>query len=81
MDKSYTTTAFDLPGYHVVENLGVVISAADTRFDAFDLLMQYAEEAGANALIGVRCTVAHHLGSVYTVLLYGTAVVVEPQQQ
>ena len=78
------TTAFELPGYRVTRNLGVVrgivvrsrsmvgtIGAGlqtivggnislfsnlceQTRNDAFELMLQHADELGANAVIGAR---------------------------
>ncbi len=49
-----------------------------TRSEAFDLMLQHAEQLGANAIIGVRYD-ATELGENMTeVLAYGTAVVVQP---
>jgi len=50
----------------------------ETRGEAFDLMVQHAEQLGANAIIGIRYD-ATELGENMTeVLAYGTAVVVEP---
>jgi uncharacterized protein YbjQ (UPF0145 family) len=48
-----------------------------TRREAFDVMMQHAEEAGANAVIGVRYDANEILQGVTEVLCYGTAVGVE----
>jgi len=108
MDHRMTTTAFEVPGYRVTRNLGVVrgvtvrsrgiggqIAASlrtivggkiteyvslceETRGEAFDLMLDHAEQLGANAIIGIRYD-ATELGENMTeVLAYGTAVVVEP---
>ena len=48
-----------------------------TRGDAFDLMLQHAEELGANAVIGVRYDATEIMSGVTEVLAYGTAVRVE----
>ena len=51
----------------------------DARQHAYELLVEHAEEIGANAIIGVRYD-ATELGENMTkVLAYGTAVLVEPE--
>ena len=105
------TTAFDLPGFQVKRNLGVVrgiivrsrsivgtIGAGlqtivggnislfsklceQTRSDAFELMLQHANELGANAVIGARYDATEIMNGVTEVLAYGTAVVVEPNTQ
>ncbi len=49
-----------------------------TRGVAFDMMMQHAQELGANGVIGVRYDATQLMQSVSEVLCYGTAVVVEP---
>jgi uncharacterized protein YbjQ (UPF0145 family) len=101
------TTAFELDGYRIVRNLGVVrgiivrsrsvlgtIGASlqtlvggnitlltdlceKTRNDSFDLMIQHANELGANAIIGARYDATEIMQGVTEVLAYGTAVVVE----
>lgn len=101
-----TTTAFELPGYEITRNLGVVrgiivrsrsivgtIGAGlqtllggnitiltdlceKTRQDAFDLMVQHAQQLGANAVVGLRYDATEVLQGVTEVLCYGTAVVV-----
>jgi uncharacterized protein YbjQ (UPF0145 family) len=108
MDASMVTTGFDLPGYRVTKNLGVVrgitvrsrsalgnlaggIQAIfggnitiytelceHARAEAFDLLLQHAQQIGANAIIGVRYDANEVMEGITEVLAYGTAVVVQP---
>jgi uncharacterized protein YbjQ (UPF0145 family) len=49
------------------------------RKQAFDLMMQHAEELGANAVIGFKYDASEIGQSATEVLCYGTAVVVEPK--
>ncbi len=49
------------------------------RQEAFDLMMQHAQQIGANAIIGMRYDANEISDGVAEVLAYGTAVVVEPQ--
>ena len=107
MDLSLTSTAFELEGYRVAKNVGVVrgitvrsrsvfgsIGASiqtlfggnitimtdlceTTRRDAFQMMMQHAQEMGANAVIGIRYDANEVMDGVTEVLCYGTAVVVE----
>jgi uncharacterized protein YbjQ (UPF0145 family) len=48
------------------------------REDAFTLMLQHAEQLGANAIIGVRYDANEIMSGVTEVLCYGTAVRVEP---
>jgi uncharacterized protein YbjQ (UPF0145 family) len=103
-----TATTFELTGYRVVENLGVVMGIAvrsrsivgfalgsvqtvfggnitaftqlctRTRSEAFELMLEHAEQHGANAVVGVRYDANEMLRGVTEVLCYGTAVLVEP---
>ncbi|HYW43250.1 MAG TPA: YbjQ family protein [Bryobacteraceae bacterium] len=105
------TTAFDLPGFRIKRNFGVVrgivvrsrsivgtIGAGlqtlvggnislfsrlceQTRNDAFDLMLQHANELGANAVIGARYDATEIMNGVTEVLAYGTAVEVERAAQ
>jgi uncharacterized protein YbjQ (UPF0145 family) len=47
------------------------------RKEAFDLMMQHAQQVGANAIIGVRYDANEVMDRITEVLAYGTAVVVE----
>ena len=49
-----------------------------TRSDAFDMMVEHAEQVGANAVIGVRYDATEVMDGVTEVICYGTAVVVEP---
>lgn len=48
------------------------------RSDAYELMIQHAEQLGANALIGVRYDATEISTGVSEVLCYGTAVQVVP---
>ena len=48
------------------------------RQEAFELMLQHAEQTGANAVIGIRYDANEVMRGVTEVLCYGTAVVVEP---
>jgi uncharacterized protein YbjQ (UPF0145 family) len=47
------------------------------RLEAYTLLLQHANEMGANAIIGMRYDANEVMSGVTEVLAYGTAVVVE----
>jgi uncharacterized protein YbjQ (UPF0145 family) len=49
-----------------------------TRYDAFEIMIQHATELGANAIIGARYDATEVTSGVTEVLAYGTAVIVEP---
>lgn len=51
-----------------------------TRADAFDLLLEHAEQLGANAVVGVRYDATEVMQSVTEVICYGTAVLVAPEK-
>lgn len=48
------------------------------RAEAFDLLIQHAQQIGANAIVGMRYDANEVMEGITEVLAYGTAVVVEP---
>ncbi|MBI5404035.1 MAG: YbjQ family protein [Ignavibacteriae bacterium] len=107
MDHNLITTAFELDGYKIVKNLGIIrgitvrsrnvfatIGASlqtivggnitlftqlceKTRSESFELMVQHAEELGANAVIGMRYDANEVMSGVTEVLAYGTAVIVE----
>ncbi|MGE5429752.1 MAG: YbjQ family protein [Syntrophomonadaceae bacterium] len=52
-----------------------------TRYDSFELMVQHAEELGANAVIGIRYDANEVMSGVTEVLAYGTAVVLEKDGQ
>ena len=49
-----------------------------TRQEGFDLMMEHADQLGANAIIGIRYDATELAENMTEVLAYGTAVVVEP---
>jgi len=107
MDHSLITTAFEIDGYKITKNFGIIrgitvrsrnlfatIGAGfqtivggnitlftqlceKTRGEAFELMVQHAEEIGANAVIGMRYDANEVMSGVTEVLAYGTAVFVE----
>ena len=109
IEKKLITTAFDLPGYTIVESLGIVRGISvrspgalggfkagieswfkgnvptlaklceDTRSESLKVLVEHAEEMGANAVIGFRYDTNELIGDVTEVLAYGTAVIVRKQ--
>jgi len=48
------------------------------RQEAYELLIQHAQQMGANAVIGMRYDANEVMEGVTEVLAYGTAVVIEP---
>jgi uncharacterized protein YbjQ (UPF0145 family) len=48
------------------------------RQEAFELMLQHAEQSGANAVIGVRYDANEIMKGVTEIICYGTAVVVDP---
>jgi uncharacterized protein YbjQ (UPF0145 family) len=107
MDHNLITTAFEIDGYKVTKNLGIIrgitvrsrnvfatIGASfqtlvggnitlftelceKTRKEAFELMVQHAEDLGANAVIGFRYDANEVMSGVTEVLAYGTAVILE----
>lgn len=52
--------------------------AEQARKEAYELLVEHAHQAGANAILGFRYDANEMAAAVTEVLAYGTAVVVEP---
>ena len=50
------------------------------RWEAFEIMIQHANQVGANAIIGTRYDATEVMQGVTEVLAYGTAVVIEPKQ-
>ncbi len=48
------------------------------RSEAFELMIQHAEQYGANAVVAIRYDATEVMQGVSEVLCYGTAVLVEP---
>jgi uncharacterized protein YbjQ (UPF0145 family) len=51
------------------------------RSEAYELMIQHAQQVGANAIIGVRYDATEVTSGVTEVLCYGTAVYVSPTAQ
>lgn len=51
-----------------------------TRNDSFNLMLQHAEQLGANAVIGISYDATEVMQGVTEVLAYGTAVFVQPKR-
>jgi uncharacterized protein YbjQ (UPF0145 family) len=49
-----------------------------TREEAFEMMVEHAEQIGANAVIGIRYDATEVMEGVTEVLCYGTAVCIEP---
>lgn len=107
INHQLTTTGFDIEGYKIVKQFGLVrgiivrsrsifgtIGAGlqtliggnitlltdlceRTRLDAYDMMLKHAEEAGGNAVVGIRYDATEVMSGVTEVLCYGTAVKVE----
>jgi uncharacterized protein YbjQ (UPF0145 family) len=50
------------------------------RQQAYDLLIEHAKSAGANAIVGLRYESSEVANQATEVLCYGTAVVIEPEK-
>jgi uncharacterized protein YbjQ (UPF0145 family) len=62
-------------------NISLFTELCETaRQEAFDLMVQHADNVGANALLGVRYDANDVMDGVTEVLCYGTAVIVEKVQ-
>ena len=60
-------------------NLSIYTKLAETaRQEAYDLLVQHAQEVGANAILAMRYDANEIMDGITEVLAYGTAVRVEP---
>ena len=51
------------------------------RSEAFDMMVQHAQELGADAIIGLRYDATELMQGVSEVLCYGTAVMLEPVKE
>src|SRR3954468_1889186 len=49
------------------------------RHEAFEIMVQHANQIGANAVIGTRYDATEVMQGVTEVLAYGTAVIIEPK--
>jgi uncharacterized protein YbjQ (UPF0145 family) len=48
-----------------------------TRAEAFEMMVEHAEQIGANAIVGIRYDATELMKGVSEVLCYGTALIVE----
>jgi uncharacterized protein YbjQ (UPF0145 family) len=48
-----------------------------TRAEAFEMMVEHAEQLGANAVVGIRYDATELMQGVSEVLCYGTALIVE----
>ncbi len=59
--------------------LSIYVNLAETaRQEAFDHMIEHAQQGGANAIIGMRYDANEIMDGITEVLAYGTAVWVEP---
>jgi uncharacterized protein YbjQ (UPF0145 family) len=60
-------------------NISLLTSLCErARGEAFDLMLQHAEQLGANAVLCIRYDATEVMQGMSEVLCYGTAVMVEP---
>jgi uncharacterized protein YbjQ (UPF0145 family) len=107
MEHDMVSTSFEVPGYKIRKNLGLVRGVTvrsrsvignlaggiqtlfggnisiftelceNARQEAYELMLQHADEMGANAIIGMRYDANDVMDGVTEVLAYGTAVVAD----
>ena len=107
MEHEMISTSFEIPGYKVRKNLGLVRGVTvrsrsvignfaggiqtlfggnisiftelceNARQEAYELMLEHADEMGANAIIGMRYDANDVMDGVTEVLAYGTAVIME----
>jgi len=107
MEHEMISTSFEIPGYKIRKNLGLVRGVTvrsrsvignfaggiqtlfggnisiftelceNARQEAYELMLQHADQMGANAIIGMRYDANDVMDGVTEVLAYGTAVVVD----
>src|SRR6188472_4215053 len=60
-------------------NISIYTNLAETaRQEAYDLMVQHAQQLGANAIVAMRYDANGIMDGITEVLAYGTAVVTEP---
>jgi uncharacterized protein YbjQ (UPF0145 family) len=107
MEHNMVSTSFEIPGYRVRQNLGLVRGVTvrsrsvignfaggiqtlfggnisiftelceNARQEAYELMLQHADQMGANAIVGMRYDANDVMDGVTEVLAYGTAVIVD----
>jgi uncharacterized protein YbjQ (UPF0145 family) len=68
----------NLIGGEVVEYTKLM---AESREQAIDRMIDTARDLGANAVVGLRFTTSEIMGGAAELLVYGTAVVVVPEEE
>jgi uncharacterized protein YbjQ (UPF0145 family) len=107
MEHEMISTSFEIPGYKIRKNLGLVRGVTvrsrsvignfaggiqtlfggnisiftelceNARQEAYELMLQHADQMGANAIVGIRYDANDVMDGVTEVLAYGTAVIVD----
>ena len=107
MEHNMISTSFEIPGYRVRQNLGLVRGVTvrsrsvignfaggiqtlfggnisiftelceNARQEAYELMLQHADQMGANAIVGMRYDANDVMDGVTEVLAYGTAVIMD----
>ena len=107
MEHEMISTSFEIPGYKIRKNLGLVRGVTvrsrsvignfaggiqtlfggnisiftelceNARQEAYELMLQHADQMGANAIVGMRYDANDVMDGVTEVLAYGTAVIVD----
>ena len=107
MEHEMISTSFEIPGYKIRKNLGLVRGVTvrsrsvignlaggiqtifggnisiftelceNARQEAYELMLQHADQMGANAVVGMRYDANDVMDGVTEVLACGTAVVVD----
>jgi uncharacterized protein YbjQ (UPF0145 family) len=55
-----------------------IVLCEKARQEAFELMLEHAEQTGGNAVVGIRYDANEIMSGVTEVLCYGTAIVAEP---
>jgi uncharacterized protein YbjQ (UPF0145 family) len=107
MEHNMVSTSFEIPGYRIRQNLGLVRGVTvrsrsvignlaggiqtlfggnisiftelceNARQEAYELMLQHADQMGANAIVGMRYDANDVMDGVTEVLAYGTAVIAD----
>ncbi|HEX2788207.1 MAG TPA: heavy metal-binding domain-containing protein [Ignavibacteria bacterium] len=84
MDSKFITTTPDFHGYKITRYLGMACGygngwgkfGTSSYDEAFHQMINYAEQLGANAIVGLKVTIDNP-GLTSQFFVYGTAVIVE----
>jgi uncharacterized protein YbjQ (UPF0145 family) len=75
-------------GRHILANLRARVGGeitdytkviAEAREQAYDRMLEDAKRMGANAVVGMRFSSAEVMNNAAEILVYGTAVIIEPE--